>query len=279
MQTQELREYQVDFEKIRDTIRSDFKELFKAREQFIKDYTIKTISSLKLDDYVTGKGSPSFCNRIENELNAWGNIHGSTAKKFGIYYGVDGDDKEKKYRIGKGEFGTSINNAFEKVKSSIVELIKNENNFDVLKKNPISPMFKGKILSVYHPDKFLNIFSATYLDYFINMLGLENNSKSELDKQNRLLEFKNRDLVMKSWSIFEFNKFLYKSFGKPNNDLKDDELSKELKDAKLKDFLPIENVKFEFVNLQTDGLPKSNSIENKNKKKWITRYNQRILKE
>lgn len=134
MQTQELREYQVDFEKIRDTIRSDFKELFKAREQFIKDYTIKTISSLKLDDYVTGKGSPSFCNRIENELNAWGNIHGSTAKKFGIYYGVDGDDKEKKYRIGKGEFGTSINNAFEKVKSSIVELIKNENNFDVLKK-------------------------------------------------------------------------------------------------------------------------------------------------
>jgi hypothetical protein len=267
MQIKELREYQVDFEKIRITIHSDFKELFKLREKFTKDYTIKIISSLNLDDFVTGKGSPTFSNRIENELNAWGNIHGSTAKKFGIYYGVNGNDKEKKYRIGKIKFGTSIAKAFGNVKSFIVELIENENNFEILKKNPISPMFKGKLLSIYHPDKFLNIFSATHLDYFINMLGLENNSKSELDKQYRLLEFKNSDLVMKHWSIFEFSKFLYHSFGKPNNELKDDELSKELKDFKLKNFPPIENVQVEFINLQTDELPKKNSITNKISKK------------
>lgn len=260
MQTKELREYQVDFEKIRVSIHSDFKELFKLKEKFTKDYTIKIISSLSLDDFVTGKGSPTFCNRIENELNAWGNIHGSTAKKFGIYYGVDGNDKENKYRIGKVKFGTSVDEAFEKIKSSIVELIvvENENNFDILKRNLISPMFKGKLLSIYHSNKFLNIFSATHLDYFINMLGLENNSKSELDKQNQLLEFKGSDFVMCHWSIFEFSKFLYHSFGRPN-----DELPKELKDFKLKDFPPIENVKFEFVNLQTDE-PTNSNITNKN---------------
>ena len=79
MQIKELREYQIEFEKIRISISPKFKKLFKLREKFTKDYTIKVISSLNLDEYVTGKGGPSFCNRIENELNAWGNIHGSSA--------------------------------------------------------------------------------------------------------------------------------------------------------------------------------------------------------
>lgn len=56
------------------------------------------------------------------------------------------------------------------------------NDFEILKKNPISPMYKGKILSVYYPDDFLNIFSAKHLNYFINIFGLDNDSKSELDK-------------------------------------------------------------------------------------------------
>ncbi|MDT8338484.1 MAG: hypothetical protein RQ763_04725, partial [Sulfurimonas sp.] len=210
MQISELREYQVEFEKFRTNINSEFKGLFKLVDNFKKDYPSEKIRSLSLDDFVSGKGdSTTFCNRIENELNDWGNIHGSTAKKFGIYYGVDGSNKEKKYRIGKATFGSSIDKAFENVKSSIVELIKNDNNFDLLKNNPISPMFKGKILSIYFPEKFLNIFSATHLNYFINVLGLENNSKSEIDKQYQLLKFKNNDFVMKGWSIFEFSKFLY----------------------------------------------------------------------
>ena len=155
MQTYELREYQVEFEKFRADINSEFKALFKLIDNFKKDYSVENILSLSLDNFVIGKGSPTFCNRIENELNAWGNIHGSTAKKFGIYYGVDGSDKEKKYRIGKAIFGASIEEAFENVKSSIIEIVNDKNDFDLLKSNPISPMFKGKILSIYFPDKFL----------------------------------------------------------------------------------------------------------------------------
>ena len=258
MNTNEIREHQIDFEKIRTDLSSEFKELNKLREKFTKDYTVERIKLFKLDDYVIGKGNPSFCNRIENELNSWGNIHGSTAKKFGIYYGTDGDDKEKKYRIGKAIFGTSIDNALESVKSSIIELIKNKDNTSLLNNNSISPMFKGKILSVYYPKTFLNIFSASHLNYFINILGLENNSKSELDKQNQLLEFKNNDLVMKDWGIFEFSKFLYISFGKPNSELNDDKLSEELKDFKLKDFPAIEEIKVEFISLQTEEVHKNN---------------------
>lgn len=268
MQVSELREYQVEFEKSRANIDSEFKELFKCIKKFKMDYPPEKILSLNIGDFIIGKGdSTTFCNRIENELNEWGNIHGSTAKKFGIYYGVNGSDKEKKYRIGKATFGPSIDKAFENVKSLIVELIKNDNNLDLLKSNPISPMFKGKILSIYFPDKFLNIFSAAHLNYFINMLGLENNSKSEIDKQYQLLKFKNNDLVMKNWSIFEFSKFLYHSFGRPNDMLKDEKLQSELSKFILKDFPPIEQVEVKFIDLHTDAIDNNQASINKNSKK------------
>lgn len=268
----ELREYQLEFEKSRKNINSDYKDLFSLVNKFKKNYSVKTISSLTIDEFITGKGDPStFCNRIENELNDWGNIHGSTAKKFGIYYGVEGDDKEKKYRIGKTAFGSSHYKAFQKIKLSITELIKNSDNLDLLKQNLISPMFKGKILSIYFPDKFLNIFSATHLNYFINILGVENNSKYEIDKQHKLLEFKNNDSVMRKWSVFEFSKFLYMSFGKPNNELKDEKLTKELSGFKLKDFPPIEKVKVQFIELQTEEINNKQRPAN-NKKSTKVNY-------
>lgn len=270
MKELELREYQLEFEKIKESINSEFKEINHLRKKFVKDYSVKHILSLNIDEYIVGKSdTTSFCNRIENELNNWGNIHGSTAKKFGIYYGTLGADNKRKYRIGKSYFGTQSQKAFGNIISSIIELIENNDNLDIIKKNPISPMFKGKILSVYFPNRFLNIFSAKHLNYFINMLSLENTSKSELDKQNLLLEFKNTDLVMQYWTIYEFSKFLYFSFGSPNNEIKDENISPELKDFKLNDFPPIEGVNSEFVDLMTEKLPKQKNKSKSNKSRKI----------
>jgi len=50
-------------------------------------------------------------------------------------------------------------------------------------------------------------------------------------------------------------KFLYSSFGKPNDEIKEGNISKELKKFNLKDFPPIESLKFEYVDLQTNELP------------------------
>ena len=268
MKTTELREYQLEFEKIRDDLNYDYKEIDDLRNKFANDYTPTKIRSLKFDEYIAGKSDPtSFCNRIENELNKWGNIHGSTAKKFGLYYGKLGEDKERKYRIGKKYFGTQIDVAFKNILSSIAELIENKDNLIILKKNPISPMFKGKLLSVYFPNEFLNIFSASHLNYFINMLGLDNDSKSELDKQYLLLEFKNSDLIMKRWNTYEFSKFLYYSFGNPNDEMKEKKLPPELNEFKLKDFPPIEEVKFEFVDLVTEKIITNNPTRAKKSRK------------
>jgi len=280
MKLSSLREYQLDFEKIRPNVLPNFKELFKLVESFKNDFSSKKILNLNLDSFVVGKRDPNtFCNRIENELNEWGNIHGSTAKKFGIYYGVDGIDINKQYRIGKASYGPSVEIAFENVKLAIVDLINNPNDLTSIKNNPISPMFKGKILSIYFPEKFLNIFSASHLNYFINELSLENNSKSEIDKQNQLLTFKNSDSVMAKWSIFEFSKFLYHSFGKPNDELKNDKLPEELSKLKLKDFPPIESINAEFVNLKTEkSISSKSSSKRKSKKTDYSSQSKRFKK-
>jgi len=276
MKITELRDYQIEFEKIRADFNPGFKEINDLRKKFISDYLISRIPKLTIDEYVSGKGGSTFCNRIENDLNEWGNIHGSFATKFGVYFGKFGEDTTPKYRIGRKEYGTDENIALNKILSAIVELLENKDDFVILKKNPISPMFKGKILSVYYPNEFLNIFSAKHLNYFINILSLDNDSKSELDKQALLLNFKNSDKVMKEWTIYEYSKFLYSSFGKPNDEIKEDNISKELKKFNLKDFPPIESLKFDYVDLHTNELPEP--IEKEKNKETKIDYSNRSKK-
>ncbi len=151
MNQTELREYQAEFEVIRKDLHKGFTEIESLRRKFVKDFSTSRIRNLSLDEYVVGKGeTTTFCNRIENELNPWGNIHGSNARKFGIYFGTFGDDDERKYRIGKKALGTNIDKALQLILLKIVELIENKDDLKVVKSNPISPMFKGKILSIYY---------------------------------------------------------------------------------------------------------------------------------
>ncbi|EQB9038283.1 DUF3883 domain-containing protein [Vibrio cholerae] len=258
MNLRELREYQVEFEKVRGEVASDFKSINDLRKKFTLDYSINKLLTLKKEEYAVGLGESTFCNRIENELNEWGNIHGSPATKFGIYFGKFGEDKSRKYRVGRKEYGDNVDLAFKKIIDSIIMLVEKRDDIEVLKNIPISPMFKGKILSVYYPDDFMNIFSAKHLNHFIDSLCIENSSKSELDKQALLLHYKNSDQVMKKWSVYEFSRFLYKSFGSPNDEVKEEKLPDELKEFKGKDFPPIETVNFSYVELTTDELPERN---------------------
>jgi hypothetical protein len=82
-------------------------------------------------------------------------------------------------------------------------------------------MFKGKILALYFPDRYLNIFSKRWLDYFIEQLallpknGLE--SLTEIDERRVLMEFKQNDEMMKKMTTDEYAHFLRDSVGYPSN--------------------------------------------------------------
>ena len=267
MNINDLRELQLNFDKISDDIQQDYKIVDRLRIKFVKDFSLKKLKELKIDDYVIGLKHSSFCCRLENELNEWGNIHGSTAWKFGVYFGKSGNDKEKKYRYAY-KFGNNLKESFNNVKQSVIDLIQagEKEDYQSIVNNLISPMFKGKILSIYYPNKFLNIYSATHLNYFINSLSLANKSKSEIEKQRILINFKNNDIVMKSWTVYKYTRFLYYSFDKPMNPRKS--VNPKLKKYLLKDFPPIEDVQCEYVNYDLDKYMNHTNSNNSSKQDY-----------
>ena len=82
---------------------NEWKKAEKLRKEFVKDYPINEIMSLKLDQYVIGKGreNRSFCYRLERQLDCLGRILGATALKFGIYFGKTKTDSQKKIQTPK----------------------------------------------------------------------------------------------------------------------------------------------------------------------------------
>lgn len=208
-------------------------ELEELRKKFVSDYNINKLMDMTKEEYVVGLGrKDTFCYRIETELQNLGNIHGSTSVKFGLYYGKSGDDTEEKYRCTK-KFGDNPDAVLEEIKKQIVFLIVNgkKKDLEAIRKCELAPLFRGKILAVFFPEDYLCIFTDEHLDYFMKKLGIVCNSSDDiLDKQRKLVEWKNSRVEMKDWNNHLFSIFLYDSFGRPFEGAKADKDVQEERD-------------------------------------------------
>lgn len=208
------------FEEQLEKTRKDLKHLYTTRDRFCNFFSMKKIANMDIDEFVSGKGVPSvgfnFCYTLERELDELGRILGSTAIKFGIYFGTTSTDSKRMYRFSnKHKVGNgTYQEAFADVKQSILDLLVEGKNEDLpaIVRNKISPMFKGKILNVFYPERYLNVFAPDDLNHFIRHFNIDEQdicSKDAVYRRERLLEYKNSDPVMKEWSIDEFTHFLY----------------------------------------------------------------------
>ena len=192
--------------------------LEEKRKEFVSDFPVKRILSMQKEDYVVGlKSQNTFCYRIETQLKELGNMKGATSAKFGLYFGVSGEDKEEKYRATK-KFGNDPDEAFEKIQEELVKLILAGNQKDeaAIRASAFSPLFRGKILATYFPDTFLPIFSVEHLNHLLSCLGIVfADSDDVLDKQNKLITWKNNRQELRELSLFLYQRFLYRSFGAP----------------------------------------------------------------
>lgn len=194
---------------------SELHGLILLREQFVNHFSIDFIKNMKLDDYCIGGGRKNitcFCYAIEHIFRGLGVILGSTAQKFGIYYST----KYNSYEY-TSKFGESKTKAFNSVKRNLINLIEagRDEDTDKIVSNIFSPMVKGKILSLYYPDKYLNIFSDYHLNHFLNKLGIGNDTLCSSDsvyKRKAIVDFKNADPFLATWEMDKFSSFLYKMF-------------------------------------------------------------------
>lgn len=183
-----------------------------GRGEFLRAFPASRLSKISLDDYAIGKGTASFCARVEAKTRAWANIQGATANKFGIYFGRTKSDPKRKYRFTK-KFGETEAQAFSAVKAALLDLLRagEAKDFVAVDGNPLSQMFKAKILSLYFPDNYLNVCSAEHLELIAGELGLPADRPSS-EYQHLLIEEKSGNPTAKTWSNPKFMSFLYAKF-------------------------------------------------------------------
>jgi hypothetical protein len=192
----------------------------RTRGVFRKKFPVESLKSMTLDDYVVGHRDASFCKLVEFGTRAWAGIQGANAFKFGIYYGKEKHDPELRYRFSQ-KFGSSQNEAFANVKRALLNLVdlgaRDEPDYGAIDMNPLSQMFKAKILSLYYPKRFLAVCSAEHLKLLAKELGFERGLPAS-KYQNLLLAAKRREPATRSWSEPKFMAYLYKTYVHPDRD-------------------------------------------------------------
>lgn len=250
----ELRQLQGEFESFWHSSKKHFDEIEKKRIQFIKLFPISSLPTLPMKKYVIGEigEKNSFCYWIERGLDDIGSMRGANAFKFGIYYGRTKTDPEKKYRF-QNRFGQNKEEAYQDVRNELVRLLESgqENNIPAIKSNRLSSMFKEKILSVYYPDTYLNVYSYDHLSYFLEVFGLPSTG-DVYEKRERITYCKNSDKIMMKWPLPIFGHFLYYSIKKP---VERKHISAELHEYVDGVYIPIQKVKYKFPKWEYTALP------------------------
>lgn len=200
------------WEQTYDATREDI--ALRVRGEFLKAFPLTNLPRLQLSQYVIGLQSPTFCTFVEAKTRPWANIQGATSEKFGIYFGKTKSDPTKKYRFTR-KFGQDQTEAFRNVKSAVLSLINlgsaSNLDFKAIDANPLSQMFKAKILSLYFPKHFLNVCSREHLE----MLGEEFGyglGRPVSEYQHLLVSAKESNTTTRSWSNPKFMAFLYEQY-------------------------------------------------------------------
>lgn len=119
-----------------------------------------------------------------------------------------------KYRFVQ-RFGTSPKEAFAGVKTALLNLVAlgaaDSPDFVAIDANPLSQMFKAKILSLYYPKRFLAVCSGDDLRMLADILGF-NGGLPVSQYQNLLLKAKRQEPATKAWSEPKFMAYLYKVY-------------------------------------------------------------------
>lgn len=206
-----------EFHEVMNRIIKNYKELEKLRQEFVKTFDLDKLKKLKIEEYALGRmethkilNSQTFCYQLEITLKELGNMQGANSSKFGIYY----EKKSGKIKINNS-LSDDEDEAIKIMRNRIIDLINagEKSDYNTITDINISPIFKGKILSTYFPDKFLSIFNEIHVDKLINFVGLTYNPKiiNNLEQKKNLIveKFIKKHHYFKDKPLHYFVAFIY----------------------------------------------------------------------
>jgi len=219
------------------------------RQAFIERFPLKNLSSLTIEEYADTHSKDCFIYWLERKKILSG-IGGGNSSKFGIYRAQNGE-----YCKGYGKHrtvlkGDLLEKEFNNLKNAIIkaiQLAKEDRIFEISKMDiPLFNMVLLKILNIYVPEKFFNIYSPPILIE----LGKELDVKEDLlvpqfsIELNHHVYLKLRELEpFSKWSTYEISSFLWEIFAERNQNIEDDSVKYYLvghtygKDQSILDYL------------------------------------------
>lgn len=219
-----LRELQQHFETNRAST-PEAQELYKKSEelasQFQEKFKRQNLLLMTLPEYVVGRqNKDSFCYWLQYKTSKVGEVFiGGAAIGFGVYFSF----KDNSYRVleanqGKIASEDEASKTLERIKKGLIELLgfaerREFTEMDrICKEVPFDPQVMGKILTLYFPDKYLGVFSTRHLDTLMDFFLQDVHKKNlnAFEKRQLLLEFKEKDDIMKNWPNRKYVDFLYK---------------------------------------------------------------------
>lgn len=210
----ELKKLLIEFDKRYSEER--IKKAEELHKEFLERFSREKLNDMDLEDYALGKTKTgSFCWWLEYNTTILGSIKGGNASKLIIYY----SKKNGSWEYPSDKFD-SVEAAWLKLKSDIIELI---NVYDKLPSEGIDKdsllytanMLKGKILYLYHKDKFLPIYQTSHLQKFLEVLNVPKSQwqgKDNIECNLLLKDAIMKEDIIKDWHPIKIANFFYSTF-------------------------------------------------------------------
>ena len=175
-------------------------ELYKLKEDFLKEWPIDRLKSMTLEEY-TNLEKTSFCYWLEHITRDLGSIVGGSSYKFGIYKRNSSSEvKEESNRTTDGEYAwfkkygeESKEEAFETVKSIIIKIANaaQNNTLEVIDAIDLGNAYKWKIAFLYGAYNCVNMFKLDALRVIASNLEIKYNNKTPISYFHKaILELK-----------------------------------------------------------------------------------------
>lgn len=203
-----------------------FETLEDNKSKFIERFPLEKLMDMPIEEYIVLKANyPDTYNDVftywlERKKEIGGAIGGGNASKFYIYMDATG-----KYCIGYGNNkryieGDELKYEYNELISKIVKSIEfaKEDNIEGIKElnPPLWNMVLLKILSIYVPEKFIDIYSSSVLLPLGEILNLDvENIPENIIEINYLATKKLKEMnEFKDWKMFKLSNFIWETISK-----------------------------------------------------------------
>ena len=190
-------------------------DLEKLYDDFGANFPLDKLKVMTLEQYTNLDKEDSFCYWLESITTELGSIWGGSSYKFGIYKRRNNVKINSRSGYLSNEeyawvekYGTSINDAFEKVRSIIIEICiaSQEGRFEDIDNLDLGGAYKWKIAYLYSNRKLVGIFNRRNLSAAVRLKDIEAYKYSTISSMHSLLVSHKPEAK----SILEFSAELWK---------------------------------------------------------------------